>query len=116
MSKKSFGASAQEGLVDAFFRCWTRKEAYVKGRGDGLALPLQDFDVSLLPNEPARLLATRPDSGDASRWELADLAAFTGYASALPFRNDSLTPVKLLDALGGSTLMNLEGLTEASKA
>jgi 4'-phosphopantetheinyl transferase len=74
---------SQEGLVDAFFRCWTRKEAYVKGRGDGLALPLQDFDVSLLPNEPARLLATRPDSGDASRWELADLAAFTGYASAL---------------------------------
>jgi 4'-phosphopantetheinyl transferase len=74
---------SKEGLVDAFFRCWTRKEAYVKGKGDGLALSLQDFDVSLLPNEPARLLATRPDSRDASRWKLEDLATLPGYASAL---------------------------------
>jgi 4'-phosphopantetheinyl transferase len=53
---------------NAFFRCWCRKEAFVKARGEGLSLPLSRFDVSLRPGEPAMLLATRPDAVEASRW------------------------------------------------
>jgi len=70
-------------LTDAFFRCWTRKEAYVKAKGCGLSIPLQQFDVSVIPGEPAALLATRPDAGEALRWTLHDLWAPPGYAAAL---------------------------------
>jgi 4'-phosphopantetheinyl transferase len=70
-------------LQSAFFRCWTRKEAYVKARGEGLSLPLHQFDVSVAPNESRALLATRPDPSEASRWTLQDLPVSHGYVAAL---------------------------------
>jgi 4'-phosphopantetheinyl transferase len=73
----------EQERVEAFFRCWTRKEAYIKARGEGLAIPLRDFDVSLTPNEPALLLASREDPAAAQRWQLHDLSVRAGYAGAL---------------------------------
>jgi 4'-phosphopantetheinyl transferase len=70
-------------LRAAFFRCWTRKEAYVKARGEGLSLPLDQFDVSVAPGESRALLATRPDSSEAGRWILRDVATRPGYSAAL---------------------------------
>jgi 4'-phosphopantetheinyl transferase len=69
--------------LEAFFRCWTRKEAYLKARGIGLSLPLDQFDVSVSPNEPAALLETREEGQDASRWSLFDLPVAGGYVAAL---------------------------------
>ena len=66
----------------AFFNCWTRKEAYIKARGMGLAIPLDSFDVSLAPDEPAALLRT-PDSGDAETWQLRQLELGERYVGAL---------------------------------
>jgi 4'-phosphopantetheinyl transferase len=68
---------------EAFFTCWTRKEAYVKAQGRGLSLPLDRFDVSVVPGEQAMLLATRDDPGEASRWVLRDLSLGSGYVAAL---------------------------------
>lgn len=76
-----------DDLHAAFFRCWTRKEAYVKARGEGLSLPLHQFDVSVAENESHALLATRPDESEASRWILRDLPGIPGYAAALAVAN-----------------------------
>jgi len=67
----------------AFFNCWTRKEAYIKAHGLGLSLPLDSFDVSFIPGEPALLHATRPDEQEAARWTLEPLEVQPGYAAAV---------------------------------
>jgi 4'-phosphopantetheinyl transferase len=67
----------------AFFACWTRKEAYMKATGEGLALPLEQFDVSLAPGEPATLLRTAWDPQEAPRWAMQDLAPAPGYRAAV---------------------------------
>jgi 4'-phosphopantetheinyl transferase len=68
---------------NAFFRCWTRKEAFVKAFGGGLSIPLNEFEVSLAPDQPAQLLRIYPDLGDISQWALVDFSPFAGFAAAL---------------------------------
>jgi 4'-phosphopantetheinyl transferase len=73
-----------------FFNCWTRKEAYIKAHGLGLSLPLDSFDVSLSPNGPAILRATRPDPQEASRWTLLSLDIEDQYAGAVAVEGTEL--------------------------
>jgi len=75
----------------AFFLCWTRKEAYIKARGEGLSLPLDQFDVSLIPGEPAELLNTRPNPDEALRWSLQELTLASGYVAALAVEGRELS-------------------------
>lgn len=66
----------------AFFLCWTRKEAYIKAKGEGLSLPLNQFDVSLASGEPAVLLGTQRDRYEASRWSHQECTPAPGYVAA----------------------------------
>jgi 4'-phosphopantetheinyl transferase len=69
---------------EGFFNCWTRKEAYIKARGLGLSYPLNQFEVSLIPGEPAQLLSIESDDFfEASRWSLRELELGARYAAAL---------------------------------
>ena len=87
-----FFSSAEQAALNAlpphlrtegFFNCWTRKEAWIKARSQGLSLPLDSFDVTLAPGEEARLVATRPDPEEAARWSVVDLRAPQGFAAAV---------------------------------
>ena len=68
--------------TEAFFNCWTRKEAYIKARGEGLTLPLDQFDVSLDPSG-ACLLDNRIAPGEVSRWSLQELHPAPAYCAAV---------------------------------
>ena len=70
-------------LQVAFFRCWTRKEAYIKAKGNGLSMPLHQFDVSIEAADRDALLATRPDPVEAGRWKICDVPIGPGYAAAV---------------------------------
>ncbi len=91
IARRFFSAAEVKALLsvpveqrqEAFLNCWTRKEAYVKARGLGLSLVLNQFDVSLMPGEPAKLLATRETGQEASAWALHALAASPGSIAAL---------------------------------
>jgi 4'-phosphopantetheinyl transferase len=63
--------------TEAFFRCWTRKEAYIKARGIGLGLALDGFDVSLVPDAPPAFLS------GVQNWRLIAVNAPVGFAAAL---------------------------------
>ncbi|HEX8845597.1 MAG TPA: 4'-phosphopantetheinyl transferase superfamily protein [Pyrinomonadaceae bacterium] len=69
--------------TQAFFNCWTRKEAYIKARGEGLSMPLDQFDVSFAPGESAMLIRNINDPQEASRWSLQELHPGVGYAAAI---------------------------------
>ena len=77
-----------EELQQSFFRCWTRKESYIKAKGDGLALPLDQFDVSITEGDRDALLATRPDPTEAARWTICDVAVGPAYAAAVAIADE----------------------------
>ena len=86
IGEKYFSARERDNLraipselrSEAFFLCWTRKEAYIKARGEGLHIPLDTFDVTLTPNETAGLTST-----DSDRWELHSFHPRPGFVGAL---------------------------------
>jgi 4'-phosphopantetheinyl transferase len=83
----ALSALSSERRAEGFFNCWTRKEAYVKARGEGLSHPLDTFSVSLTPGEPASLLSIKGSPAEADRWSLRDLPVAAGYAAALAVEN-----------------------------
>ena len=91
LAERNFSAAERRALLAlppaaraaAFFACWTRKEAFIKALGDGLAYPLDAFTVAFTAGEPARFLEIRGEPAAAARWTLAALDVGAGYAAAV---------------------------------
>lgn len=79
----TLNAVPPEKYTEAFFNCWTRKEAYIKAIGLGLNMPLDQFSVSLQPGEPAHLLEVVGRPQELERWSMLSLEPGVGYAAAL---------------------------------
>jgi len=67
----------------AFFRCWTRKEAFVKAHGGGVAGGLDHFEVTLATDQPAAIRATHQDPDEAARWWMADVPVDEPYVASV---------------------------------
>lgn len=80
---RAFKALPLHSKTEAFFNCWTRKEAYIKALGMGVSHPLERFTVSLTPGSPAQLLDDETDPTEAARWSLREIPINPGYAAAL---------------------------------
>jgi 4'-phosphopantetheinyl transferase len=89
-------ADRQGDLVHGFFAAWSRKEAYLKARGEGVMRGLHHFDVTLAPDEPARVVADRLDSA-VHRWRMRSFVPEPGYSGAIVVA-DPLEELFLLDA------------------
>ena len=81
--KEVFSALPEYMKQEAFFNCWTRKEAYTKAVGRGLSYPLDKFSVSMMPGEPARLLEVEGEQNEECRWALKEISPAPGYVAAV---------------------------------
>jgi 4'-phosphopantetheinyl transferase len=72
--------------LDAFFACWTRKEAYIKATGEGLSASLDSFRVALRPGEAPSFVRIDNSALEAESWSLYSLRPIDGYVGALAFR------------------------------
>jgi 4'-phosphopantetheinyl transferase len=82
---------AGKPATQAFFRCWTRKEAYIKAVGDGLYIPLDQFQVTLAANAPARFVHIGDNPDAAGRWTLQHLDPAPNYVGALAYQDAQRT-------------------------
>jgi 4'-phosphopantetheinyl transferase len=76
---------------EAFFLCWTRKEAYLKAIGVGLYQPLSTFEVSIIPGDPVRLVSINNNTLLASNWTTYNLKIHVDYASACVIKGKNWT-------------------------
>lgn len=80
----------------AFFRCWTRKEAYLKARREGITFGLDRFAVTMDSGEPPRLLWVDQEPQEPKRWHLSNLSIHPEYCGAIALEHD-LQPIRYWD-------------------
>lgn len=85
---ETYRALASHDRPLGFFNCWTRKEAFIKALGDGLAHPLHEFDVSLTPGVPAEILRVGTTPGDRCGWRMDSFSLGSAFVAAVVSAKD----------------------------
>jgi 4'-phosphopantetheinyl transferase len=93
LERRAFEALPPSARGPAFFGCWTLKEAYLKGCGDGLSRALDGFAATVAPDELPRLTHVGDRAGDEARWTLRRLVLPTGYVGAVAVENPDTASV-----------------------
>jgi hypothetical protein len=83
-----------EQRANGFLLRWTRKEAYIKDRGEGLQIPLNSFDVSLT-GEPAKFSRGVDSFWHFCRSYLGSLGGSAGFQGQSPTFNGSISFIKM---------------------
>ena len=83
----ALGALPVDARETAFYRCWTRKEAFVKATGHGLGFPLDSFDVTLTADAPAILRIAGQSPQQVALWRLLHFDAAPGVVGAIALRS-----------------------------
>ncbi|MCR9194373.1 MAG: 4'-phosphopantetheinyl transferase superfamily protein [Hyphomonas sp.] len=79
-----------EHLLQAFFRYWTLKEAFIKALGLGVSFPLEDFDMSPFGAAAALLrVAGDPDAPEEWCFEAREIRPGLRFALALKTEGNS---------------------------
>ncbi len=92
--------------IMAFYKMWTQKEAYLKGRGLGLNQHPSEINVAFLPTETASLLRDCRDHGAPKSWSLVGWEPAPGYVAALAMHGRDCRLSKMSECQGPLTRMH----------
>jgi len=73
---------------EAFFKCWTRKEAYLKAIGEGFSSASDTIDISSYPINASVSVNAGNNLEDKNHWTVQDLTPLPGFAAALAVEGD----------------------------
>jgi len=79
-----------ESRVQAFYACWTRKEALLKATGKGITEDLEKVEVTLAPQDEPRVVSISGEPGAHEQWRLQPFSPALGYVGCLAYRNSVL--------------------------
>lgn len=96
----------KEQKLTGFYHCWTRKEAFIKAIGEGLSYPLDQFEVSFLPNEKPSIKHIKNDQVQGEAWSLKALEPYPEYIGAIAVEGRNLRFVQYEFQTGSTS--NLE--------
>jgi 4'-phosphopantetheinyl transferase len=88
--KTTIGALSEPQKSEAFFNCWTRKEAYLKATGEGISESLPRVEVTVMPGEAPRLLGLAGDERAATEWTFYSFEPTSGFVGAVAIKATGL--------------------------
>jgi len=80
---KALSQTEESEKFQAFYRCWTRKESFIKAVGEGLSYPLDSFAVTMNDHENAKFIKIDNTQEAKRNWHLHSFIPAVGYIAAI---------------------------------